>query len=450
MQIANIVAESVKIEKKTLEPCINEVSFTITSDNVQKCLDIMAADFAKHVKMDGFRQGKVPLPIVKKNHKKSIEDEVLKEFVSTSLRKSMGSATEDVLTYTFIKDKAPVLNSGSDFTFAVRFNVAPDIQLPEYKGVKIQIEKDEISDDAVIKRIDYYKDVYGKLEKVEDAAKENDTLKVSYTSDIVIPEDAKDSVKRLAKCDLNYFWMNQNNYIPGIDKALIGSKKDDKAACKVEFPSDYIETEFAGKTVNYEITVLEVQRKTPISSDDELAKKFALTSIEEVKDKIRKQMDKESEGAANHQKKIKAVEIVTKDLEFPLPADMLNDMTANELNYIVNTKVSQSANKEDTANELKEKRDELMNEAKEGAIKRLKNFLILRKIGKLEDIKVSEQEVEKHIDSMSYYYGYKPEELRKKLIESGHIEQVFDEVLIAKVTDFIAEKALVEFVPKTA
>ncbi|MEI6054627.1 MAG: trigger factor [Lentisphaerota bacterium] len=450
MQISNLISESVKIEKQTIEPCLQEVSYTVPSDKVQQCFDVMAADFAKHVKMQGFREGKAPIAIVKKTHKKGIEEEMLKELVSTSIRKSMTDSKEDVLTYTFVKDKTPALNVGSDFSFAVRFNVAPEIQLPEYKGIKVQVEHDLISDETVQKRLEYYKDVYGKLEKVEDVAKEGDTMKVSYTSDAVISADAKESLKRLANSELNYFWINQNNHIPGIDKALTGTKKDDSISCKIDFPADYEETEIAGKSVNYQIKVLEVQRKAPITSDEELATKFALKSIDEVKERIKKQMEKESEGAISYQKKMKVLEVITQNLDFPLPPDMLNDMINNELNYIVNNKINQSANKEETTKELQEKKEELMQEAKVGAVKRIKNFLLLRKIGKLEDIKVSEEEVEKHIDSMSHYYGYKPEELRKKLVDSGNIEQVFDEVLISKVTDFIADNAVVELVPKKA
>lgn len=451
MEISKLITESVKVEKQTIEPCLQEVCYTVTSDKVQQCFDTLAADFAKHVKMQGFREGKAPIAIVKKTHKKGIEEEMLKELVSNSIRVSMSDDNkEDILSYTFVKDKTPALNLGSDFSFAVRFNIAPEIQLPEYKGIKVQVETDMVSDESVLKRVEYYKDVYGKLEQVDDVAKEGDTMKVSYTSDAVIPDDAKESLKRLANSELNYFWINQNNHIPGIDKALTGAKKDDSISCKIDFPADYEESEFAGKSINYQIKVLEVQRKTPIASDDDLAVKFALKSIDEVKEKIKTQMEKESEGAISYQKKMKVLEVVTENLDFPLPPDMLNDMINNEINFIYNTKLSKAANKEEASKELQEKKEELMQEAKVGATKRIKNFLLLRKIGKLENIKVTEDEVERHIESMSHYYGYKPEELRKKLVDSGNIEQVFDEVLISKVTDFIADNAVVELVPKKA
>ena len=133
---------------------------------------------------------------------------------------------------------------------------------------------------------------------------------------------------------------------------------------------------------------------------------------------------------------------------FQYPPDMLQDSTNNELNMLINAKMQdkKGKDKEKAEEEVKNEREQLMKEAKENAAKKLRNFLLLRKIGKEEKIEVVEEEVDKHIQSMSYYYGYKPEELKKRLIDTGNISQVYDDVLINKVTDFIADKAEVEYV----
>ena len=445
-----LISDSVKIEKKTLEPCLLQVDYTIPADKVSQSYDKIAKEFAKHAKMDGFRPGKAPISIIKSSHKKSIEEETLKELISVSIKKFTGEEKEEVLTYSFAKDKSPELKLGSDFAFAVRFNVAPEFDLPTYKGIAVQVEKKEIHEAQIEDRIKYFRDVYGKFEKVEDGAKEGDMLKVSYTSDAVLPEDAKDNVKRMVKSDMNYFWVNSNNMIPGVDKAVIGAKNNDEIKFKAEFPANYDEAALAGKVVNYDIKVIEVQRKSIISSDEELCKKLGLKSIDEIKERIKKQLDKETENNDNFAKRTKVIEALTKNLTFPVPPDMLQDATATELNIIVNEKMSQSKDQAQTTKELEENREAFMNEAKEKAIKRLRNFLLLRKIGKIENIDIEEHEVEKHIESMSYYYGYKADDLKKKLVSSGSINQVFDDVLMNKVTDFIVENANTEYITKTA
>ena len=238
--------------------------------------------------------------------------------------------------------------------------------------------------------------------------------------------------------------------IPGVDKAVIGARNNDEIKFKAEFPADYDEAALAGKAVNYDIKVIEVQRKMIISSDEDLCKKLGSQSIDEIKERIKKQLEKEAENNDKFAKKTKVVEVLTKGLTFPVPPDMLQDATKDELNMIVNAKMSQSKDQAQVTKELEENKEALMNEAKEKAIKRLRNFLLFRKIGKIENINVEEHEVEEHIESMSYYYGYKADDLKKKIISSGNIGQVFDDVLINKVTDFLVENANIEYITKNA
>ena len=446
----NLILDSVKIEKRTPEPCLIQVDCTIPADKVSEAYNKVTKEFAKHVKMAGFRPGKAPVSIVKTTHKKNIDEETLKELISVSIRKFIKEEKEEVLNYSFAKDKKPELKLGSDFTFGVRFNIAPEFEVPNYKGILVQIEKNETTDTQVEERIKFFREAYGKFEKVEDGAKEGDMLKVSYTSDAVLPEDAKDNVKRMVKSDMNYFWVNSNNMIPGVDKAIIGAKNNDEIKFKAEFPSDYDEAALAGKVVNYDIKVIEVQRKAIIFSDEELYKKFGFESMDEMRAGIKRQLEKEAEKNDKLEKRTKVIEAITKDLGFPVPPDILQDETANELNMIINATMSHAKDQSLAKKELEENREALMNEAKEKAIKKLRNFLLLRKIGKIESISVEEHEVEKHIESISYHYGYKADDLKKRLVSSGNINQVFDDVLINKVTDFIVENANTEYITKNA
>jgi trigger factor len=449
--IANIVNDSIKVETKELEPCLQQVDITIPAEKVESGYNRIAKQVAKEAKLSGFRPGKAPVNVVKNLYKKNIEDETLKELLSASFQKASKDQGDDLLSYSFPKDKSPELKLGTDFTFTLRFNIAPKINIPEYKGIKIELEKQSVDEKEIEGRIDYFREVYGKFEKVDAPASDGDMLKVSYTSDIKLTDDTSDNVKRLANSDMNYVWLNQNDIIPGINKVLKNTKTDDSVKFKSTFPEDYTEKELAGKVAKYKVKVLEVQHKTPIESDEELCTKLMVKNLDELKDRITKQSEVELENSYKNVKRNKVVEVLTKNLNFPVPPDMLQDSTTNELNMLINAKMQGKTDedKKKVEEEVKEEREKLMKEAKENAAKRLRNFLLLRKIGKEEKIEVIEEEVDKHIQSMSYYYGYKPEDLKKRLIDSGNISQVYDDVLINKVTDFIAENAEVEYiVPK--
>ncbi|MCP4180041.1 MAG: trigger factor [bacterium] len=444
--LGNIVNDSIKIEKKELEPCLQQIDCVIPADKVETGYNKIAKQYASQAKLSGFRPGKAPISLVKNLYKKNIEEEVTKELLSAAFQKASADNEDDLLSYSIPKDKEPKLELGNDFSFTLRFNIAPQIELPEYKGVKIELEKKEISDEEITKRLDYFRDIYGKFETVETEAVEGDMLKVSYTSDIELAEDAKDNSKRLVNSDLNYVWLNQNDIIPGINAALTGAKTGEEHKHTAKFEDSYEDAALAGKTVNYEIKVIDVQRKAPLTSDEELCTKLMVKDVEELKNRIVEQGEKELENSYTAVKRTKVVDELTKELTFPIPPDMLQDATNNELNYIVNSKLRQSTDKEAANKELEGDKEKLMAEAKESATKRLRNFLLLRKIGKNEKIEVNDSEVSKHIESMSQYYGYKPEDLKQRLISSGNINQVYDEVLINKVTDFIVENAKVEFI----
>ena len=444
--ISDIVKGSIKVEKKEIEPCLQQIDFTIPSDKVELGYNNLAKSFAKEAKMQGFRPGKAPLSMVKKLYKKNIEEEMVKELCSAAFQPL--SEEIDMLSYNFIDNKQPEIKLGSDFAFSLKVNVAPEIKIPEYKGIKIEMEKNELKEEDLEDKIKYFREIYGKFENVEEGASEGDMLKVSYTSDVELPEDAKEHVKNLIKSEVNYIWLNKNDdMIPGINAALKGKKSGDEVKHTAKFAKDFEEKAIAGKEVNYEIKVDEVQRKVPIESDEELCSKLMVKNLDELKDRVKKMAEQEVESANATLKRNKVIEVLTKDLDFPVPPDVLKEATANEFSATINEKMKdQTADKEKVQKEIKDNRDSLMKDAEGKAVNRVRNFLLLRKIGKLENVQVDEQELDKHIQQMSHYYGQKPEEIKKRLIDSGNISQVADEVLINKVTDLIAKEAEVTYV----
>ena len=444
--ISDIVKDSVKVEKKELEPCLQQIDFTIPSDKVELGYNKLAKSFAKEAKLQGFRPGKAPISMVKKLYKKNIEEEMVKELCSAAFQPL--SEDIDMLSYNFIDNKQPEIKLGSDFSFSLKVDIAPEIKLPEYKGIKIELEKNELKEEELEDKIKYFREIYGKFENVEGGAGEGDMLKVSYTSDIELPEDAKGHVKNLINSDVNYIWLNKNDdMIPGINKTLKGKKSGETVKHEAKYADDFEEKALAGKIVNYEIKIDEVQKKVPIESDEELCSKLMVKNMDELKDRIKKMAEQEVETANNTLIRNKVIEILTKNLDFPVPPGLLKEAAANEFSSMVNEKMKdEKADKEIVMKELKDNRDKLMKDAEEKAIGRVRNFLFLRKIGKIEKLQVEDHELDRHIQEMSHYYGQKPEEIKKRLVDSGNISQVVDEVLINKVTDLIAKDAEVTYV----
>ena len=154
-------------------------------------------------------------------------------------------------------------------------------------GQKAMQEALRIYRDPELRKTQNYRSMYGSYAGIEEAAKAEDMLKVDYSSDFVPAEDASASVKRQAAATDSFIWLNEPETMPGVIAALTGAEKGKEYEFKSEYPADYREAALAGKTVNYKVTVKDIQRRTKLE-DAALLEKLQLKSMDELRDRLRK------------------------------------------------------------------------------------------------------------------------------------------------------------------
>ena len=263
-------------------------------------------------------------------------------------------------------------------------------------------------------------------------------LKVDYSSDFVPAEDASASVKRQAAATDSFIWLNEPETMPGVIAALTGAEKGKEYEFKSEYPADYREAALAGKTVNYKVTVKDIQRRTKLE-DAALLEKLQLKSMDELRDRLRKAMESDNEQA----RRAKAADAVYQKLdeaagEFDLPPALLTEETNKELQKIAREQVKS----EEDAAKFKEELEAKRAEAEVAAKAALRRSLILRKIAKLENITVEDAELDAQLSMMSYQYGYKAKELKDMMEKNGAIDEFRADIANAKVLDKLVGTAL--------
>jgi len=267
-----------------------------------------------------------------------------------------------------------------------------------------------------------------------------DMLKVSYSSDFVLSADASPALKRAVQADESWIWLSEPEQIPGSNKALEGAKKGDERSFAAEFPADWKEAALAGKKLNYAVKVHEVQRRSPIDSDEQLAEKLRAPNVEKMNEDIKKSVESESVHAKKELAKEKAFEsLLSLTPDFPFPKSVFNSATEREFSKIAERTVKSEADVE----KFKQEKEKHLEEARKAAEKSLKRFFLLRKIASLENIHVEQQELDRHIQGMSSYYGYKERDVRKMLDRNGGMGEMQAEILMSKVLDLVADKAQV-------
>ena len=389
------------------------------------------------VQIPGFRAGKAPIALVKTKYAAEIADELRNRIISAAFDMVGEQKDLDVMTLVFKKPVADI-DVNADLEFAFEANVVPEINVGDYKSITVEIPKDAVEESALDERVDFYRSMYGSYAAIEEAAKAEDMLKVDYTSDFVPAEDATASVKRQAAANDSFIWLNEPETMPGVIAALTGAEKGKEYEFASVYPADYREEALAGKTVNYKVTVKDIQRRTKLD-DAALLEKLQLASMDELRNRLREAMESDNEGA----RRGKAADAVYSRLdemagEFELPPALLAEETNKEIQKMAREQVKS----EEDANKFKEELDAKRAEAETAAKAALRRTLILRKVAKLEEVTVEDAEMDAQLAMMSYQYGYKAKELKDMMEKNGAIEEFRIDMTNAKTLDKLVGMAL--------
>lgn len=432
--MANKLADSIQMEVRSSKPCRKEFDFTVAADVIKSETEKTLRDFAGAVSLPGFRPGKAPIHMIRTKYENEIKEELNRRIMYAAYELAGKDETNDLLTCDV--DGTPELKLGEEFKFTFAADVAPEVEVGDYKNLKVEVPLDAVTDEQVNERIGFFRKMYGNYVDATDAAKAEDMLKVNYKSDFAVPEDANAAVKRQLNAENTFIWLSEPETIPGCIAALTGAEIGKEYTFDAVYPADYREAPLAGKSVKYTVTVEAIQRRAELT-DAELIEKARVASIEEFRDMLRKSMEHENE---NKQKQAQVEAVYAKlDAQVPafeLPPTVLAAETQKELGNL-----AQSVKSEEDAEKFKAEIETHKAAAEKAAKDSLRKTFILRKIAKAEDIRLEAGEVEAQLREMSRHYGYPEKEFRSMLEKNGRMDAFQLEILNAKVLDKLATEA---------
>ncbi len=433
--MAKKLVDSIQMEVRSVQPCRKEFDFTVPVEAIKSETAAALVDFAQAVSVPGFRQGKAPVGMLKTKYAADVKEELQRRIVYAAFEMASNDKSLDIVTCGV--EGEPKLEFDSEFKFTLGADVAPEFELGDYKSIKVELPLDAVTDEQVAERVKFYRTMYGNYADVDGAAKKDDMLKVSYSSDFPVPEDASAALKRQLAAENTFLWLSDPETIPGCVAALEGAEKDKEYTFDAAYPADYREAALAGKTVRYVVKVEAIQRREELS-DEALAEKAQVKSLDEFRDMLRKAMEQENEAKRRNE----ATEAVYKKLsdlagEFELPPNVLQAEEQKELQKIAREAVKS----EEDAEKFKKEIEIHKGKALEAAKAALRKTFLLRKVAKAENISLEQSEVDSQLRDMSRYYGYKEKEFRAMLEKNGGMDDLQLDILNAKVLNHLAEQA---------
>ena len=404
---------------KKLSETSYEVSVTRTGDELSHLKEHVLSHF-KDAKVDGFRPGHVPAKVLEQKFQKEIEGEILNHIISEEYQKAV---VENELRP--IADPRLEKYENKEGTVEVVFviPVLPAITLGEYKGVEVEKETLDITDEKVNAEIERLKEGAAKLKEVEaDATAElNDVANIDFEG--FIDGEAFEGGKAEG-FDLT---LGSHSFIDNFEDQIVGHKKGDEFDVTVMFPENYGAENLAGKPAIFKVKVNSIKRKEEAKLNDDLAKELGYDSLEDLKVKTRESLTKREETRINNEFKGKVVEAVVANTNVEVPAELTNREVEYQINRFAQQLQMQGISLEQYFQMTGQTLDKMREESREMAKKSVKTELVLSEITKAENIEVSDDEVNAEIDKMATMYGMDKEALLADVRKSGNYARFIDE-----------------------
>lgn len=428
MQITEISASGLKREYKVV------INAAVLESTVNQKLE----NIRGQVNMPGFRPGKAPAALVKKQYGRALLGEAMEESVNTALQKTL----EEKNLRPAMQPKVDIqsFEEGKDFECTIAIEVLPEIPAGDYKSIKLErlvVEPADAEVDEFLNRLANQQKTY---EKVDRASADGDQVVIDFSGSV-------NGVKFEGGTASDYpLVLGSNTFIPGFEAQLVGLKAGDEKTVTVTFPDNYGNADLAGKPAEFACTMKEVRGGQAVTLDDELAKRFGLGSLQELKDNVKRDLGQEYKSLARMKLKRGLLDQLAEQNSFEVPAGMV-DLEFQQIWTEIST---DKARLEAELAEEKKTEDELKAEYRKIAERRIRLGLLLSEVGRTNNIEVKPDEVTRAmIEQARRFPGQERQVMEYFQKNPEAANSLRAPIFEDKVVDFILEMATVTDKPVT-
>ncbi len=385
------------------------------------------------IEMKGFRKGKVPLPLLRKQYGERLLGEVMQETIDGAMGAHFEESGDRPASQPEVKVTNEDWKPGEDIEVAFTYEKLPEI--PEVDLKSIELEKLEVKPGD--KEVD--EALASLAENAQDFADREEGAKAEEGDQVVIDFLGKvdgEAFEGGAAEDFPLV-LGSNSFIPGFEDGLIGAKAGDELDVKVTFPADYGAENLAGKDAVFTCKVKAVKKPVPAEINDELAQKFGAEDLASLKEQIKERLAAEYAGAARAVMKRALLDALDEKVSFELPESLV-DAEAKQIAH----QLWHEEHPEDHGHDHPE--IEPTEEHRKLAERRVRLGLLLAELGQKNNIEVSDAEMTQAVMNEARKYPGQEKEFFEFVQQNAQVRQQIQAPLFEdKVIDFAFELAQV-------
>ena len=422
--------KEIKTEKKENKNK-HEVTVKIDGDAWKNAIDKVFAKKQKTVKVDGFRQGKVPRNIYEKKFGK---ESLYLDAADAVLQDAYAKAMDDSKLVPVVQPEVNLKNIGEEgVEFTFKIITKPEVKVNKYKGLNIKLEEVEVTDEEINHELSHLLERYTELVTKDGEVKNGDVAIIDF-------EGFKDGEAFDGGKGENYsLEIGSNTFIPGFEEQVIGMKAGDEKDLNVTFPEDYGAKDLAGAPVVFKVKVNEVKEKKTRELDEDFFEDLGMEGIDsedKLKAEIKESIKAQKEMDAENKYVDSLLEGVSKNVEVDIPEEMVNEEVDRLMGRFAEQMHMQGISLDLYYQFTGSNEEQLRSQMEKEAFNNVLYRLMIEEIQQIEKIVVSDEDAEKEAEELAKKYQMEKDEF---LQQFGGIDMVQYDLEMRKTIELLKE-----------
>jgi trigger factor len=412
-----------------VEGCKHELEISIPVEAVEAETTKVAKTIQDKARLPGFRPGKAPPSLIRRNFAGDIRQQVLEHLVPKFFDARAKEENLRVVGTPSISDVH--FHDGESVHFKAHFEVYPEIELADYTGVEVPYAQPEVTDEDVAKRLEELRESKATYVNVDPRPLADGDYAVVSLKSVAGADDpiSSDEVSVL---------IGGPETMEGFTENLRGASPGDEKEFDVTYPAEYGQEKLSGKTIRFHTTVKGLRRKELPELNDDFAQDMGdYRTLDELKDALRKSIFAQREMEAQRKAKDKLVDKLVDANDFPVPELFVDRQIENRVEQRLRA-ISQQGVDPRSFNLDWAKIKEAQRDA---ATREVKASLILTKVAEREAIAVTNDEVDKEVTRIAQQNREPVPTVRKKLSEDGTMDRIASHIQTEKTLNFLFDKS---------
>ena len=424
---------SVQVEK--LEKNMAKLTIEVAPEELEKAIEGAYQKNKSKISVPGFRKGKVPRQMIERMYGKEVfYEDAVNALIPEAYEKAVNECEEEIVSSP--KIEVAQVEAGKPFIFTAEVALKPEVKLGKYKGVKVEKADTEVTDEEVDKEIDKERESNARNIDVTDrAVKDGDIVTLDF-------EGFVDGTAFEGGKGENYpLTIGSGTFIPGFEEQLVGAEIGKETEVNVTFPEDYQAEDLKGKAAVFKCTVKEIKEKELPALDDEFASEVSeFETLAEYKADVKGRLEERKAKAAREAKEAAVIEEIIKDSDMEIPEAMIETQQRQMIDEFAQRIQMQGLTLEQYFQFTGASYDQMIEQVKPQAEKRIQSRLVLEAVAAAEKIEATEEDYEEELKSMAEAYQMEVDKV-KELLPEKSVQQIKEDIAVKKAAEFVVDNA---------